>query len=158
MSLGLRIARVAVAADDQGQVAGPGDDVGRPGDQGVQEAGAGGLHFDGGAVQLQPILHQARRRGKRHVRGERGQHQQVDVARLQPAVGQAARAGLLAQVAGGLVRQRVPALEDARPLDDPVRIEAKALVQVFVGDNGIRNVAACAEHTDSPQAATARTR
>src|SRR5262249_50940231 len=106
-------ARVAVPADDQRQVAGAGDDVGGAGDQGVEEAGAGGLDLDGGAAEPQPVLHQASGRGERHVGGEGPQDEQVDVLGVDPGVVEAAQGGLLAQVAGGLVGQGVPAFQDA---------------------------------------------
>ena len=64
---------------------------------------------------------------------------------------------LVAQVAGGLVRQGVAAFEDAGALDDPVGIEAEALVEMVVGDDGVGNVAAGAEDAHARQAAAART-
>ena len=62
----------------------------------------------------------------------------------------AAAGGLVAQVAGGLVRQGVAAFEDAGALDDPVGIEAEALVQMVVGDDGVGDVAAGAEDLARP--------
>ena len=44
--------------------------------------GARGLDVERGAGQLEPVLHQVRRRRKCHVGRERGDDQQVDVARL----------------------------------------------------------------------------
>ena len=70
----------------------------------------------------------------------------------------AAAGGLVAQVAGGLVRQGVAAFEDAGALDDPVGVEAEALVQVVVGDDGVGDVAAGAEDAHARQAAAARAR
>ena len=158
MSLGLRTRELQSPPMIRARSLAPGDDVGRPGDQRVHEAGAGRLHLDGRARELQPVLHQAGRRGKRHVRREGGQHHQVDVARIDAGVVDAAHGRLVAQVAGGLVRQGVAAFQDAGALDDPVGVEAEALVQVVVGDDGVGDVAAGAEDADAHQTAAARAR
>ena len=47
--------------------------------------------------------------------------------------------------------------ENARAFDDPVGVEAQALVEVIVGDNGVGNVAAGAYNAHAGQAAAART-
>ena len=64
-------------------------------------------------------------------------------------------AASMAEIAGGLVRQGVPAFEDAGALDDPVGIEAEALVQVVVGDDGVGHVAARADDAEAGQTAAA---
>lgn len=66
------------------------------------------------AVELQAVLHQVRRGRERHVGRERGQDEHVDVGRVAVGVRQAARGGLGAEVAGGLVRQGEPTLMDAQ--------------------------------------------
>ena len=76
--------------------------------------------------------------------------------RLDAGAVEAARASLVTQVAGGLVGQGVPAFEDAGALDDPVGVEAEALVEMVVGDDGVGDVAAGAEHAHAHQTATAR--
>src|SRR5438132_3244199 len=48
------------------------------------------------------------------------------------------------------------ALADAGALHDPVGVEAEALVQMVVGDDGVRDVAAGAEDAHPHQAATTR--
>ena len=75
-----------------------------------------------------------------------------------PALSMQRGGRLVAEVAGGLVRQGVAAFEDAGALDDPVGIEAEALVQVIVGDDGVGHVAAGAEHAHPHQTTTARSR
>ena len=50
--------------------------------------------------------------------------QQVHLARLAAGRAEAADRRLIAQVARRLVRQRESSLVDARPIHDPVRVEA----------------------------------
>src|SRR5947209_6238031 len=88
--------RIATA---QRQVARAGEAVGVGGHQRVHEAGAGRLDLDGGAGQFQPVLHQAGRRGERHVRRERGEYEQVDVPGVDAGAVDAAAGRLVAQVA-----------------------------------------------------------
>ena len=45
------------------------------------------------------------------------------------------------------------ALEDAGPLDDPVRVEAEARVEVVVADDGVGNIATRPEYAHAHQAA-----
>ena len=156
--VGIHHARIGVAADDEGQVAGAGDDVSRARDQGVHEAGAGGFHFNGGAVQLQPILHQACRRRERHVRREGAEDDQIDVLFIDAGGGDAALGGLVTEIAGGLVGQGVAAFEDAGALDDPVGIEAEPLLKVFIGNHRVRNVTAARQDANTCQASAARSR
>src|SRR5439155_8356452 len=63
--------------------------------------------------------------------------------------------GLAAQIASGLVRQRVTALENAGPLHDPIGIEAEALVEMVVGDHGVGNIAARSDDPHSGQTTAA---
>ena len=102
------------------------------------------------AAELQAVLHQTGGRGKGHVRREGGQDDQVDVLRIDAGVVDAADGGFVAQIAGGLVRQGVAAFEDAGALDDPVGIEAEAVEQVVVGDDGVRHVAAGSQNRAPP--------
>ena len=50
-----------------------------------------------------------------------------------------------AQIAGRLMRQDVSTFENARPFDDPIGIEAEPLMEVLVGDDAVRHIAARAE-------------
>src|SRR5947209_7024867 len=68
----------------------------------------------------------------------------------------AAAGRLVAEIAGGLVGQGVPAFEDAGALDDPVRIVAEAGVQMRVGDDRVGDVTASREHAHAGQAAATR--
>ena len=76
---------VAVSADHQRAVAVAGRHELRRDDQGEDEARAGRLDVKGGTGQLEPVLNQVGRGGKRHVGREGRHHQKVDVGRLAPA-------------------------------------------------------------------------
>ena len=115
---------VAVAADDQRALAVARRHELRGDDQGEDEARAGRLDVEGRAVQLEPVLNQVGRRRESHVGRERGDDEQVDVGGLAAGGLQAAGRGVRAEVARRLVRQGEPALVDAGPIDDPIRVEA----------------------------------
>ena len=63
----------------------------------------------------------------------------------------------MAEIAGCLMCQHVPALQNARALDNPGGVEAEFLVEVIVGDDGIGNVTAGAKHAHTRQTAATRT-
>ena len=63
----------------------------------------------------------------------------------------------VAQIAGRLMGQGMATLQDTGAFDDPVRIEAETLVQMRVGDHGIRHVTPRAHDLDAGQPATTRT-
>ncbi len=103
-------------------------------------------------------MHQAGGRGKRHVGREGAEDNEVDVARIDVGVGDAADGGLVAQVAGRLVRRGVAAFEDAGALDDPVGVEAETVEQVLVGDDRFRDVVTGSQNAHPHQTPAARTR
>src|SRR5205085_11689328 len=111
--VGVEHSAVAVAPNDQGQLADAADDVSGSGNESVHEARTGCLHLDGRTVQVQPILHQAGGRGEAHVGRESSEYQQVDGTWIRAGAIDAAAGGLLAEVAGCLVRSRVASLENA---------------------------------------------
>ena len=110
--------------------------------QGEDEAGTGGLNVERRAIQLEPILHQVGRRGKRHVRSEGGQHQQVDIGGIAVGGLQATNRRLSAQVAGCLMRQGKPPLMNPGPVDDPLGIETQGILQVKITDHVVGDIAA----------------
>src|SRR5206468_2758274 len=81
---------------------------------------------------------------------------QVDVARVDASVGDAAVDRFEAQVARGLIVAGVAALVDAGPLDDPVRIEPEPLEQLLAVNDDVRDVAAGANDAESHEAPATR--
>lgn len=151
--VGIEDSRIAIAADHKAKVAGAAGDKCRSGDQGIHESSAGCLHIHGRANEFQLVLNDACRGWKRIVRSECADEQQVDVSRLDAGAVDAAIDRFNAEIAGGLMGKRVPALEDSRALDDPIRIEAEALEEMVVGDDRIRDVAAGGDDADAHQLA-----
>ena len=144
-------AAVGVAADDERPVAQAGLHIRRSGDERVHEAGAGGLNLDRRADQAEPVLHEARGRGERHVRREGAENEQVAVLRGLAGLGEEVVGGFDAQIGSGLVGGRVAAFQDAGALDDPVGVEAEAGVEVVVADDHVRDVLAGADDPDAHQ-------
>ena len=149
---------VGVGADDKGVFAGACGDELHAGDQGVHEAGTGGFHLDRRTDKAELILHQTRRGWERHVGRERPQHEQVDLFRIDAGTGETALGGLDRQIAGGLVGERMPALENAGTLDDPLGVEAEAGVEVFVADDRVRHVTAGSDNPHAHQSTATRAR
>ncbi len=104
------------------------------------------------------ILHQTGGGRERHIGGEGGEQQQIDVGGSDAGGIDAAAGGFVAQIAGGLVGQGVPAFQDAGALDDPVGIEAELLMQMLVRDDAVRHIAARREDAHAGESAAARSR
>ena len=147
---------VAVAADDERTLAVAGRHELRGDHQGEDEPGTGRLDVERGAGHLQPILDQVARRRKSHVGSECGHDEQVDVGRFAAGGFQAASRRVNAKIARCLVRQREPALVDARAIDDPIGVEPVRLAQVMVADDQLGQIASRAEDAHAQKCAGRR--
>ena len=129
--------------------------------QAVDEARAGGVHVEGdGVLEAQAAAQQARHRRHHRVRRDGGEHHEVDLARFEAPLGEAARVPaqrlarrLLGQVGVRLAHGHVPALDaGARP--DPLVVRVDERLQVVVLHLKRRNRLAeshqCTAHDVSP--------
>src|SRR5204863_9976701 len=64
-------------------------------------------------------------------------------------------AGFVTQIAGSLVRQGMPAFDDAGAADDPFRVTGEVLAQLLVGDQPVRDVTSATQHPHTHNGATA---
>ena len=142
---------VAISADHQRALAVARADELRRDHQREDETRTRRLHVERRAGQLELVLHQVRGRGECHVGRERRQDQQVDIARLAARRLRQRMRRLGAEVAGRLVRQREPPLMDARPVDDPFRVEAVGALEVVVADDQLGDVAPRPQDPDAQQ-------
>ena len=149
-------AAVAVAADDQRALAVAGGNKLRSDHQREDKARAGGLDVERRTVELEPVLHQVGRRGKRHVRREGGEHQEVDILGVALSRLQATDRRLRAQVARGLVRKCEPPLVNPRPVDDPLRIEPEGILEVEIAHHIVGDVAPRSQNLHASQRARSR--
>ena len=73
-----------------------------------------------------------------------------------PVLAKRSFSGLDAQVGGGLIGGSVAAFQDAGALDDPVRVESEAGVQVIVADDHVRDVLPGTDDPDAHQGSALR--
>src|SRR5271157_258143 len=153
---GIDHAAVAIAADDQSALAVARGHELRTDHQREDEAGTGGLDVERRAIQLEPILHQVGRGGKRHVRREGSQHQQVDIGEIAVGGLQASNRRLGAEVAGCLVRQGEAPFVNSGPVDDPLGIETQGILQVKIADHVVGDIAPRSKNLHAGERARSR--
>ena len=144
--------RIGVGPDHQGALAATGAHVLHAGNHRKNETGAGRRNVERRRRDVEPLLHDARRCRHEHVGCEGAQHEQVDVFRIDLGGGNAPPPGLDRHIAGGRLRARVPPLQNARPLYDPIGIIAQGR-QILVANPVLRNAAAGPENLHPHQSA-----
>jgi hypothetical protein len=124
-----------------------GDDVLRRRDERVDEPGAGRLEIEGRrGFGAEPLLNDARRRRKRHVRCVRRAHDQIELPGGDPRGVKRALGRDQPEVRRGNPRLREPPLADPRSRENPLLGAAETVRQLAVVENALGQIGAGAEH------------
>src|SRR5450756_313754 len=130
-----------LGADNEDVLVDVGRNEGRGDGEAVDEAGAAGLHVEGAGLGGADLVGDDRRRGRHDVVGrDRGDDDQVELARDERPRLETTAGGDLAEVARRLVHSRDAALADAGAREDPLVRRVEELRDLGVGQHALRHV------------------